>query len=86
MAAKASQGVSTVITGNCGVSLAPLALDAAPPPPLDLIGEAADYAYPRFGDYLDALDRTLTAAKKVISHLFLDGVDEIHPSDLRAVE
>jgi len=58
MAAKASQGVSTVITGNCGVSLAPLALDAAPPPPLDLIGEAADYTYPRFGDYLDALDRT----------------------------
>ena len=56
MTAKASQGVSTVITGNCGVSLAPLALDRAPPPPLDLIGEAADYAYPRFADYLDALD------------------------------
>jgi CheY-like chemotaxis protein len=35
---------------------------------------------------LDTLDRTLTAAKRVISHLFLDNVDEIHPSDLRAVE
>jgi len=35
---------------------------------------------------LDTLDRTLTAAKRVISHLLLDSVDEIHPSDLRAAE
>lgn len=56
MAAKTSQGVTTVITGNCGISLAPLTLDQSPPPPLDLIGGVDDYAYPRFGDYLDALD------------------------------
>jgi len=35
---------------------------------------------------LDTLDRTLTAAKRVISHLLLDNVDEIQPSDLRAVQ
>ena len=33
---------------------------------------------------LDTLDRTLTAAKRVISHLLLDSVEEIKPRDLRA--
>src|SRR6266436_1942550 len=61
MAAKASQGVTTVVTGNCGVSLAPLVLDSAPPPPLDLIGDAANYHYARFADYLAALDRATSA-------------------------
>src|SRR6516162_6208489 len=61
MAAKASQGVTTVVTGNCGISLAPLMLDKAPPPPLDLIGATADYHYERFADYLTALDRAPAA-------------------------
>jgi len=57
MAAKASQGVTTVVTGNCGISLAPLVLDRGPPPPLDLLGDTADYHYARFADYLAALDQ-----------------------------
>jgi N-acyl-D-amino-acid deacylase len=61
MAAKASQGVTTVVIGNCGISLAPLVLDDVPPPPLDLIGDVSDYRYERFAEYLAALDRTPAA-------------------------
>src|SRR5207244_6239199 len=61
MAAKASQGVTTVVTGNCGISLAPLVLDDAPPPPLDLIGDRPDYRYARFAEYMAALDQTPAA-------------------------
>jgi N-acyl-D-amino-acid deacylase len=56
MSAKASQGVTTVVTGNCGVSLAPLVCKRAPPPPLDLIGDQTSYRYPRLADYTRALD------------------------------
>src|SRR5690242_12264919 len=33
MTAKVSQGVTSVVVGNCGISLAPLATEKPPPPP-----------------------------------------------------
>src|SRR5208282_2872005 len=57
MSCKVSQGVTTVVTGNCGVSLAPLEIGGRPPPPLDFIGEAGGQFFKHFGDYLAALDR-----------------------------
>ncbi len=63
MTPKTSQGVTTVVVGNCGISLAPLVLGGAPPPPpLDLLGNGDDYRFERFGDYLDALDENPPAA------------------------
>ncbi|MGH8790506.1 MAG: N-acyl-D-amino-acid deacylase family protein [Cupriavidus necator] len=51
---KLSQGITTVITGNCGISLAPLLTDN-PPAPLDLLGDDA-WRFERFASYLDALE------------------------------
>ncbi len=41
MECKISQGVTTVVAGNCGISLAPLSLQGYPPPPLDIIAREA---------------------------------------------
>src|SRR5262249_33780582 len=53
---KVSQGVTTLVAGNCGVSLAPLRLDGVPPPPLDLLGsEPGWFRFDRFGAFVQAL-------------------------------
>jgi N-acyl-D-amino-acid deacylase len=49
---KVSQGVTTVVVGNCGVSVAPSPVrNGEVVPPINLLGKAADFAFPRFADY-----------------------------------
>ena len=52
---KTSQGVTTVVTGNCGISLAPINTSVLPAP-LDLIADHPRSLYSRFNDYLQTLD------------------------------
>lgn len=55
MAAKVSQGVATVVVGNCGISLSPIApLD--PPPPMNLLGDRTAFRFQRMAEYAAAVD------------------------------
>ncbi|WP_428487764.1 N-acyl-D-amino-acid deacylase family protein [Rhodopila sp.] len=57
MLCKMSQGVTTVVVGNCGISLAPVRMKSRPVPPLDLLGDESWFAFDSFGDYAGRLAR-----------------------------
>src|SRR5208337_4761694 len=57
MLCKMSQGVTTVVVGNCGISLSPVRLTSRPPPPLDLVGDESFWTFDSFASYADRLKR-----------------------------
>ena len=76
MTPKVSQGVTTVVTGNCGVSLAPTGqgLRRPTPAPLDLLDQEGDwFRFPTFAAYLDALrgDPPAVNAAPMVGHTTL---------------
>lgn len=62
MPAKLTQGVTTVVVGNCGISASPVvpggmqARAGTVPDPMNLLGADAEFAYPRFADYRAAVE------------------------------
>ena len=70
MTFKVSQGVTTVIGGNCGVSAAPLTQDMDLPMPLSLMDAPKGRRFTSFAAYLDALRRQPAAvnAASLVGH------------------
>jgi N-acyl-D-amino-acid deacylase len=89
MTCKVSQGVTTVVAGNCGVSLAPLLIQGQPAAPLDLLGyEPRWFRFGRFAQYRDALADTppavncgLLVGHITLRHGVMDHLDRPATSD-----
>lgn len=76
MAPKVSQGVTTVVAGNCGISLAPMpgGCKGAVTPPLDLLDDSgAWFRFPRFRDYVEEVraQRAATNCALLVGHTTL---------------
>ncbi|WP_044274365.1 N-acyl-D-amino-acid deacylase family protein [Pseudomonas fluorescens] len=82
MLPKLSQGVTTVIVGNCGISASPVSLRSDPPDPMNLLGTREAFSYPRFADYCAAVQRAGPAVNvaALIGHTALrsNHMDDLH--------
>ena len=57
MLPKLSQGVTTVVVGNCGISASPTELSGEPPDPMNLLGDRQAFRYPTFSAYVEAVTK-----------------------------
>ncbi|WP_136248054.1 N-acyl-D-amino-acid deacylase family protein [Halomonas borealis] len=82
MLPKLSQGVTTVVVGNCGISAAPVVLSGEVPDPMNLLGEAVDFAYSSFAAYGEAVElaRPAVNVAALIGHTSLRSqvMDDFH--------
>jgi N-acyl-D-amino-acid deacylase len=85
MLCKMSQGVTTVVVGNCGISLSPVRMKSRPQPPLDLLGDESWWTFDSFGAYAERLakDPSPVNTYALIGHMSLR-VDAMNGDTLRA--
>ena len=83
MLSKVSQGVTTIVVGNCGISASPVLLgDRDPPDPMNLLGSKSDFRFSTFAAYAREVEKAGPAVNTVslIGHTslrnnFLDRLD-----------
>lgn len=61
MLPKISQGITTVIVGNCGISASPVSLNGNLPDPMNLLGTVDDFKFADFASYKAAVNKTQPA-------------------------
>lgn len=61
MLPKISQGITTVIVGNCGISASPVTLTGDLPDPMNLLGSPEDFSYADFASYKNAVNQAQPA-------------------------
>jgi len=73
MLCKMSQGVTTVVVGNCGISLSPVRMKNRPIPPLDLLGSEEWWTFDSFAEYAERLETDPSPVNTValIGHMSL---------------
>ena len=69
MVPKVSQGVATVVIGNCGISLVPVSFEDEPPPPMNLLGGREAYEFTS----MKAYSRRLNSRKPSVNVVALIG-------------
>ncbi len=73
MLCKMSQGATTVVVGNCGISLSPVRMRTRPIPPLDLLGDESWWTFDSFAEYAERLatDPSPVNTYALIGHMSL---------------
>src|SRR5262249_5635929 len=82
MLPKLSQGVTTVIVGNCGISAAPVHLENGLPDPMNLLGPREAFRYPTFASYVDGVN----AAKPSLNVAALVGHTALRNNQMKSLD